>query len=228
MAWRVVGAGIFGLGLVAGALAAPTRSEPPPGSGPEQEPANPEVLGAVLGGMRGADPVACELALVALEGRSYGRSGIRADVEGIAPAGVAAGELLAWVGSPPRDDPRLVPPLAEALSGPDPCVARSAARLLGRLGTDPAVAALRAGARAADAATRRNAVIGLGLAERPETGPDLHARLSDDDASVRASAAWALGEMEDRAAVPALIRALGQDADATARRAAAWALGRIE
>jgi HEAT repeat protein len=44
---------------------------------------------------------------------------------------------------------------------------------------------------------------------------------------VRASAAWALGEIEHRRAVPALIAAL-KDGDALVRRSAARALGSTE
>jgi HEAT repeat protein len=45
---------------------------------------------------------------------------------------------------------------------------------------------------------------------------------------VRINAAWALGEIEDPAAIPALTAALRDDRDPEVRRMAAWALGNIE
>ena len=219
MAWRVAGAGIFGLGLVAGALASPAR--------PAQAAGDAEVLQVLLAGVRNANPVVCELGLMALEGSNFSRSGIRADVEGTTPAGMEPGALAEWVNRPPRD-PILVPPLRDALTGPDPCVARVAARLLGRMRSDEAVSALVATAGHADAVSRRNAALGLGLASRVETAPTLIRLLGDGDPAVRSTAAWALGEIEDRIAVPALVRTLASDPDAKARRAAAWALGRID
>lgn len=219
MAWRWVGTGIFALGLLAGALASPAR--------PAQAAGDAEVLDILLAGVTNADPVVCELALMALDGRSYGWSDIRADVEGSAPGGIQAGELATWVMRPPRDA-ALVPPLRAALTGTDPCAARVAARLLGRMRSDEAVAVLVTTSGAADRAARRNAVIGLGLAEQAGTAPTLIALLQDPDASVRGAAAWALGELEEPVAIPALVRSLGTDPDVTTRRAAAWALGRIE
>lgn len=214
-----MGAGIFGLGLVAGALASPAR--------PAQAAGDAEVLQVLLAGVRNADPVVCELGLLALDGRNYGWSDVRAEVEGTTPAGLEPGALGEWVMRPPRDA-ALVPTLRDALTGSDPCPARVAARLLGRMRSDHAVAALIATARGPDATARRNAAVGLGLARRAETAPALIELLDDADPAVRASAAWALGEIEDRIAVPSLVRTLGDDPDATVRKAAAWSLGRIK
>ena len=52
--------------------------------------------------------------------------------------------------------------------------------------------------------------------------------LNDPDAAVRTQAAWALGEIEDHAAVEALSRALLTDQASEVRLAAARALGAIE
>ena len=55
----------------------------------------------------------------------------------------------------------------------------------------------------------------------------LSAALGDSDEPTRAQAAWALGAIDDRSAVPALIRALGDQAERV-RKQAAWALGAID
>ena len=54
------------------------------------------------------------------------------------------------------------------------------------------------------------------------------ALLNDESPEVRRTAAWALGEIEDREATPALSRALRTDAVADVRRMSAWAMGEIE
>lgn len=56
----------------------------------------------------------------------------------------------------------------------------------------------------------------------------VRAALSDDDPSVRLSAAETLGKLRDPRAVQALIQALSQDPDPRVRAMAAWALGEIE
>jgi HEAT repeat protein len=226
----MVGAGIFGLGMMAGALIpgagladGTTATDRPP---VPQVAGQVEMLGVLLAGVSDADPVVCELALMALDGRSFGWSDVRADVEGAAPGGIRARDLAGWVMRPPRH-PALVPPLRDALVGPDPCAARTAARLLGRMRTDEALDVLRTTLRHPDALARRGAALALGFSERPEAAPDLRRALEDADSGVRAAAAWGLGEVEDRASVTALARTLSADRDPVVRKAAAWALGRI-
>jgi HEAT repeat protein len=52
--------------------------------------------------------------------------------------------------------------------------------------------------------------------------------LKDEDAEVRRVAVWALGDIEDTRAVPALMQVLTSDSDSDVRSKAAWALGKIE
>lgn len=54
------------------------------------------------------------------------------------------------------------------------------------------------------------------------------ALLNDESEDVRRSAAWALGQIEDRAATEALSQAAQADASVEVRRTAVWALGQIE
>jgi len=55
-----------------------------------------------------------------------------------------------------------------------------------------------------------------------------NALLQDSDAEVRRSAAWALGQLEDRRGTSALSQALSGDTSVEVRRMAAWALGQVE
>jgi len=109
--------------------------------------------------------------------------------------------------------------------------AREAADTLGDIG-DAAVPGLMTALRHADWRTRKFAAYGLGEAEpyldRSKVIAALSDRLSDEHADVRDRSAWALGEIEDAGAVPALVRALQSDRDRRVRATAAWALGEIE
>lgn len=243
MIWRLLGAGVFALGLAAGAMIrapAPVDGDPPPGAGPPGTGARSLVrlsapagaadqrdeLATLLQGVRGAGPIACGLALLALDGRGYGGPEVRADIEVSPGSPLSTRTLTRWATRPHRA-PTLVPPLRTALVDGDSCVRRTAARLLGRNGTDPAVAALLETLRTADPPGRRSAALALGVARRPSTVAALRGALRDDDAGVRAAAAWALGELSDRASVPSLIAILGTDEDPVPRKLAAWALGEI-
>lgn len=240
MIWRFLGAGVFALGVVAGAMipvSAPVGSDAMDGAGPgtilpvlrPQAPrdANPRTeLDTLLEAVRGVGPIACQLALLALDGRGYGGPGIRADIQVVPGSPLSTRTLTRWATRPPRDA-ALVPPLRAALVDGDPCVRQTAARLLGRNGTEPAVTALLETLRSSDLLGRRSAALALGTAGRPSTAPALRQALRDDDPGVRAGAAWALGELSDRASIPVLIEVLEADDDPTPRKLAAWALGEI-
>lgn len=109
--------------------------------------------------------------------------------------------------------------------------AKEAADTLGEIG-DAAVPGLLQALNHSDWRVRKFAAYGLGEAEpeidRAKVVAALGDRLADPHADVRERSAWALGEIEDAAAVPALTRALHQDADRRIRVRAAWALGEIE
>jgi hypothetical protein len=186
---------------------------------------------ALLSTVRGADPVVCELAVRAVDGR-HGWSSTADDLAGVGmPLTPLQRATVQWAiagGEEGFADAAAVEPLTTGLRDPDPCVRRVAALKLGR-GRDPrGIAALRAALAAPDASLRAVGALGLGYAEDPATIDDLGGALDDSSPEVRAAAAWALGEIEDARAIPFLIPVLGQDDDPAVRRVAAWALGQIE
>lgn len=82
-----------------------------------------------------------------------------------------------------------------------------------------------------DIEVRRHAAQALGGMESSDTAAInalSNALARDADPSVRKTAAWALGEIEDSRAVNALVTALKSDKDVEVRKTAAWALGEIE
>ena len=109
--------------------------------------------------------------------------------------------------------------------------AKEAAETLGDIG-DAAVPGLLTALRHADWRTRKFAAHGLGEAEPLHDGLKVIAalsdRLTDEHADVRERSAWALGEIENPVAVPAVARTLQNDRDRRVRLRAAWALGEIE
>lgn len=173
---------------------------------------------AVLAGVRGASPLACEMLMRSVGTGWWGSFTRHPD------ARPEFAEHIRWMANH-RSDPGSVEPLRRGLEDPDPCVRRVAARLLGRNRHPAAGAALLEALRSGDAETRRVSAIGLGVAELRTATDPLIAALGDGVPPVRSAAAWALGEIEDPRAAPHLIALLERDPDAGVRRAAAWALG---
>jgi len=184
---------------------------------------------ALLETVRGADPVICELAVRAVDGR-HGWSSTADELAGVgAELTPIERATIQWaVDSDEADDGAAVEPLAAALADSDPCVRRMAALKLGRSGAPGAIAALRAALRAPMPQQRSVGALGLGYAEDPAAVGDLGDAIDDSSPEVRAATAWALGQIEDPTAIPLLIPVLEGDADPGVRRVAAWALGEIE
>jgi HEAT repeat protein len=186
---------------------------------------------ALLATVRGADPVVCELAVRAVDGR-HGWSSTADELAGVGtPLTPIQRATIQWA---VRDDETqsadaaAVAPLAAALGDPDPCVRRMAALKLGRGGQPGGIDALRTALRAASVEQRSVGALGLGYAEDPAAIDALGDALDDASPEVRAAAAWALGEIEDASAIPLLVPVLREDDDPGVRRVAAWALGAIE
>ncbi len=135
----------------------------------------------------------------------------------------SAAEALAAIGSPDALA-ALLAPLADAEMTP----ARHAAMAgLEAAGAD-AVAPLAAALTARSVALRANAAEMLGYLPANASTPALVLALGDVEPSVRAEAAWALGEIGTAEARSALAAAAQAEADATAKTAAESALARID
>ena len=179
---------------------------------------------ALVESARGANAVLCELAARSVESQ-WGWGDEAMDVR--APRDAAVRAALAQTRGL-RTPPELVTQLAASLRDDDACVRRLAAPLLARVRTLTANQALRVALQNEHSTTREAAALGLGFTGDPAVIPALLAGLQDAEARVRVACVWALGEIEDKRAVGALVRLLREDRDADVRRAAAWALGAIE
>ena len=186
---------------------------------------------ALLATVRGADPVVCELAVRAVDGR-HGWSSTADELAGVgATLTPLQRATIQWAVDDDDEEgavPAAVEPLTAALRDRDACVRRMAALKLGRTGHPRAVAALTAALAGGEPEIRAVGALGLGYAEDPAAIDALGRALADGSAEVRAASAWALGEIEDARAIPLLIPILRDDADPAVRRVAAWALGAIE
>jgi hypothetical protein len=179
----------------------------------------PELIAA----MRGVNETACELAGMGLRNGGWGGmfAGVFAEQNEERVVEVLRDVLQQEVAAAD------VPALRTALGDPDACVARTAARILGRARTAGAVGALRDAVRSGGSALLPG-IIGLAHADDLAAAADLRPLLRNDAARVRRAAAWALGSIEDEAAIPELARLLQSDPDPAVRRTAAWALGSMD
>lgn len=115
--------------------------------------------------------------------------------------------------------------LVARLASDDPCVRRTAAKMLGHsTASDDMLTGLLEGP---SARVREAALLAMGEAERPTLRTRMERELRGNDPTVVAMAAWAVGELEDRESVGALEDVLDHD-DAKVRMTAAWGLGMIE
>lgn len=218
----MIEASVFAIGLAIGVACAGD------GNAQTAERIIPDDTAAVvrlLGVVRGADPLVCEMAArTADRSRSWSTwssgSGQALVVDS------AASAVLDWV-QRSHNDPALVAPLRASLTDPDACVRRIGSALLSRVRHPSAVSALIAGLDDARAGTREVSAIGLGMADSQTAASALQRRLDDLAPAVRQAAAWALGELEIKAAMPALIELLAKDPDPRVRQSAAWAIGSI-
>ena len=181
----------------------------------------------LLESARGVNGLVCDLAARTVDGRSGWWSGSDA-VAAISSSGDSlARDLVTWMHH--REiDAVAVPVLRNALADTDPCVRRLAAPLLARIRDRSARQAMLAALSAGEASVREMGALALGFAGDTSGVAPLERQLRDDSSPrVRATAAWALGEIERPESARVLMDAL-RDADASVRRSAAHALGEIE
>jgi len=180
---------------------------------------------ALLRGLTGTSPLACELVLRAL-GNRWGSSSVSPRVHPPL-AGTASERATArWAWSE-RPDAADAAALLAGVEADDPCVQRVAARLLGVLDDPGVVSRLIDRAGAGSGRSRLAAIAALGHISDDRASAALEALLDDGDPRVQRAAAWALAESGDDDSVAGLGDALGSS-DAMLSENAAWALGKIE
>lgn len=198
-----------------------------PGSLPTAAPARQQTTGAdaLLTGIEGTPPVACELVVRAL-GNRWGSSSVTPRVHPPL-AGTPSERAVArwaWTDRPGADEADV---LLTGLESGDACVQRVAARLLGLMGDPATVSRVLEMARTASGTQQLAAIAALARVSDDRASSTLHALLADSEPEVRRAAAWALAESEDDDAVTGLAEAL-RDEDPRLRENAAWALGSVE
>jgi len=224
---------VTGTGVALGAVGAARRAFLPPPelamtTPPQQRApvADSTRVRQLLQAARGTNAMMCDLAARIVDGRSgwWGSDGLF----GIAAsADSGARDVASWVHE--REvDATAVPVLRDGLADADACVRRLSAPLLGRIRHPSAAQARLAALAATDDNLREMGALALGFSDDSTALAPLTERLRRDSAPrVRATAAWALGEIERPESAQPLIDAL-KDADALVRLSAARALGEIE
>lgn len=142
---------------------------------------------AYLEGMRGANALQCEIALSSFNSWSSSR----------APDRDSVAWNVAMVIHRRIASEEMIPELVTAMRSSDECVARLAARLLGRSKLAPARSALLTALGDDNAQVRRLAAIGIGFSGDSTASRQLVRALADRDERVRAAVAWALGAVHD-------------------------------
>ena len=172
---HVRAAGIASLFVLAAAILVVCRSgDAGPAAQAQAAPAIPadSLAVALLATVRGSDPIVCELAVRAVDGR-HGWSSTADELAGVgAPLTALQRATIQWAVEG-GDDERAgasataVAPLATALADPDPCVRRMAALKLGRMRDSRGMDALRGALASADPDERAIGALGLGYSEDP-------------------------------------------------------------
>src|SRR6266851_2919957 len=125
-------------------------------------------------------------------------------------------------------DPAVLRAFRAVIRDDNRCVCSIAARVLGNHGGSESYSLFVGMLKDARADFRETGALGLGELHDSRAITPLSDALSGDASPVvRMTAAWALGEIEEKTAIDALTRALGDRAPEV-RRTAAWALGELD
>lgn len=222
-------AGLVGAGSAATAATMLTSTHGPmsvgarAGSWDDKHPGPDSARVAMLmDAMAHTDPAVCEMLSDQIGNfwSSYGEWGIGQLSDARTGARAAKDSISGQV-----RDPAAIRQLVSRLSSDDPCVRRTAAKMLGgstmpdeglgKLLDDPSPR------------VREAALLAIGHDERPALRTRVERMLRSDDVSLVTMAAWALGELEDHESVGPLQAELDHSSPKV-RMTAAWALGEIE
>lgn len=205
------------------ALGDDSPAAPRQGAGQEPRRVGPDSsrVAALLASLTRADPVACEMIADQVGNFWWSDGAVGVGMLGDVRQDVRRAKDSI---SAPVTEPRAIRLLAATLAHEDPCVRLVAAKMLGNSTTSDAV--LIGALESPSARVREAALRAAGERDRPALRARVE-RLLADTPEVAAMAAWALGEWEQAASVPALRRSLAH-ASPRVRVGAAWALGQVE
>lgn len=169
------------------------------------------------------DPVVCEM--IGDQIGSFWSSGDRGGVGRFAGASTALQAAKDSMGGT-ITDARAIRRLVLELGASNACTRRVASKLLGQ--STVSIGELTRLLGDQSALVREAAAMAAGHGDhRLDMVAPLVKALDDREPAVGAMAAWALGELDDRAAAPALVRAL-RGGDTRVRLASLWSLGQLE
>lgn len=179
-------------------------------------------VGRFLDAIGAAEPVVCEMISDQMGNFwwSGGNFGIGRVADTRAPQRAAKDSIGRRV-----SEPAAIRELSARLATDDPCVRQTAAKMLGNSAvSDEALGRLL---DSPTARVREAALRATGGRDRPALRARVERMLGAREIEVVAMAAWALGESEQKSAIPALRRALEHES-AQVRMNAAWAVGERE
>src|SRR5688500_9084803 len=193
-----LGAGAVGAAVTRGPASPPTASQQDwdHRAGPDSG-----RVAILLDALGRTDPVVCDL--IADQLGNFWWSGGREGVGRLTGTSTTVLAAKDSIGGKITDE-RAIRRLIAELDGSNACTRRVASKLLGQ----SAISTAQFNALLVDASAnvRESAALAAGNGDRHEAIPALERALDDRSPAVAAMAAWALGEIEDRASVPKLRR----------------------
>jgi HEAT repeat protein len=182
---------------------------------------------ALLTGIASTDP--CERHMSATLIGRFGDSTIAGTLGSRLSAGPPTERQAALIALGLLDASSQLQEIIRALRDETPGVRANAAWALGRINEKTAAPALLAAVSDRDETVRAAAIVALGHIGGVQDSIEVLIRVLRTDTSpeVRRVAAWALGELRNRTATPALVQALSADRSEEVREMSVWALATI-